>query len=118
MTPLSQPDSTVRNLVAAADRQRRARTAFSRIQWLAPRVAAAALVVAAGARWLGASAWISWAAFATVAAILLSLWIVMRRERDTTDAIASAIDTDASLAGELRSAHWFESQSSRDAWAE
>jgi len=118
MTPLSSSDHTVRDLVAAADRERRARTAFSRVQWLAPRVAGAALIVAVTARWFGAAAWISWAAFAAGLAILAAFWVVSRRTRATTDAIALAVDTDAGLAGELRSAHWFEAQSERDPWAQ
>src|SRR6187399_1563186 len=118
MTPLSSSDHTVRDLVAAADRERRARTAFSRVQWLAPRVAGAALIVAVTARWFGAAAWISWAAFAAGLAILAAFWVVSRRERATTDAIALAVDTDAGLAGELRSAHWFEAQPERDPWAQ
>jgi len=118
MTPLSHSDRTVRDLVAAADRQRRTRAAFSRVQWLAPRVAGAALVVAVVARYFGAAAWISWAALGAAMAVLAGLWIVLRRERATTDAIALAVDTDAGLAGELRSAHWFEAQSERDEWAQ
>jgi hypothetical protein len=38
--------------------------------------------------------------------------LLQRRERPTSDAIAAAVDTDATLRGELRSAHWFESSSS------
>ena len=118
MSPLSHSDRTVRDLVAAADRQRRTREAFARVQWLAPWVAGGALAVAVTARWFGAAAWISWAALAAAFAVPAALWIVLRRERATTDAIALAVDTDAGLAGELRSAHWFEAQPERNEWAQ
>ena len=117
ISPL-RTDRPLRDLVAAADHQRRARTAFSRLEWLSPRVAGAALVVAAGARWFGAAGWISWATFAAGAAILAAVWFASRRARETTDEIALAVDGDAGLNGELRSAHWFEAQPDRDPWAQ
>jgi hypothetical protein len=46
------------------------------------------------------------------------VWFVLRRDQQTTDAIALSVDSDAGLAGELRSAHWFEQQADRDRWAD
>ena len=116
MTPLSA-SRPVRDLVAAADRQRRGRVAFARLQAVAPWVAGAALIAALGARLLGAPAWSAGAVLA--AAILGSAvyWAMLRRDRPTSDAIALAVDTDADLKGELRSAHWFEAQDEHDPWA-
>jgi hypothetical protein len=114
---LSSSDRPVRDLVAAADRQRRGRVAFSRVQAMAPWVAGAALIVAGVARFLGAPAWSAGLIAALAAAGLLAFWVILRRDRPTTDAIALAVDTDANLKGELRSAHWFEAQPQHDDWA-
>lgn len=114
---LSSSDRPVRDLVAAADRQRRGRVAFSRVQAMAPWVAGAALMVAAIARFFGAPAWSAGLAVTTAAIGLLAFWMILRRDRPTTDAIALAVDTDADLKGELRSAHWFEAQREHDDWA-
>jgi hypothetical protein len=117
MTPLSSSGRPVRDLVAAADRQRRGRVAFGRLQTTAPWVAGAALIVALGARFLGAPAWSAGAVAGAALVGLLAYWMVLRRDRPTSDAIATAVDTDANLKGELRSAHWFEAQDERDSWA-
>jgi hypothetical protein len=73
----------------------------------APYVAGLGLVLALAARWFG---W-SWAVpgvylvTALVAVIAVLLW--GRRSIAVSDAAATAIDTQASLGGELHSAHWF-----------
>jgi hypothetical protein len=111
-------DHPVRDVVAAADRQRRERAAFASVQRLAPWAAGATLLVALASRWRGAPLWVVWAALASSAAILAALWTLQRRSRATTDAIALAVDADAGLEGELRSAHWFEAQPGRDQWTD
>jgi hypothetical protein len=104
--------------VAAADRRRRSRTASSRAWQAAPFVAAAGLVVAAAGRWAG---WSPLPSLTVVAVALLSLFAYVaysRRRRPVSDAIASAIDNDAGLGGELRSASWFTASGARDPWTE
>jgi hypothetical protein len=60
--------------------------------------------------------------WAPVAALVVSAAVVgvmawwQRRPRPATDAVASRLDQDATLAGELRSALWFESREDQDAW--
>jgi hypothetical protein len=110
-------NQTVRELVAQADRRRRAQAAAARLQRLAPLTAGIALVAGLMGRLLGGPAWLGVAAL-VVGAAGLGLYVYLeRRTRPTTDTIASAVDADAHLAGELRSAHWFESAGAPDSWA-
>lgn len=55
---------------------------------------------------------------AVIVAALVAAMVVLGRRRPSTDAIAARVDDDASLRGELRSAHWFAAASGRDDWAE
>jgi hypothetical protein len=118
MTDFKASDRPVHALVAQADRQRRGRALGARLRQLAPIGAGLAAAVALVARLVG---WVPWAGVGVLvgaAAALAAYALVSGRQRETTDAIASAVDADAGLAGELRSAHWFEAQAQRDAWAE
>jgi hypothetical protein len=47
--------------------------------------------------------------------LALTTWIRSRR-RHSTDAMAAAVDADAALRGELRSAHWFEAAEGGEEW--
>ena len=91
--------------------------------WLsktAPYVAGGMVLLAIAGRLAGWPRWLPLAGLAFSAVILLGQVIQRRRRQPTTDAIASAVDTDASLNGELRSAHWFETSPEADAgdtWA-
>ncbi|HJU77776.1 MAG TPA: hypothetical protein VJ597_07620 [Sphingomicrobium sp.] len=102
---------TVRDLVAAADRRRRARSADRLLAKLAPISAGILLAVALVARFAGWNRWIGLAGLVLAVAGFGVLAILTRRTRPTTDAIAASVDDDAGLRGELRSAHWFESLS-------
>lgn len=113
----SAPDS-VRALVAQADQRRRARAADARVQTLAPWLAGLALAAGISGRLLSGAIWIGPAALAAGIAILAVVAWIGRRPRPTTDAVAVAVDDDARLQGELRSAHWFEQQADRDAWVD
>lgn len=57
------------------------------------------------------------AAFGVLAAGLVGYALYRRRAREISDRIALSVDTDANLAGELRSAHWFATTGSGDEWA-
>jgi len=85
---------------------------------LAPIFAGGVLIAAALSRLLGFSNIVPIALLgAGILGLGAAVWIQTRR-RHTTDAIAAAVDADASLAGELRSAHWFEAAGSGDEWAQ
>ena len=114
----SAAGAAVRAALAAADRRRRAREA-SRLLWrAAPVIAGAALAVAVARRWMP---WASWTPGAVLIVGLLGLAayiFVATRARKLTDRAAAAIDADAGLDGELRSASWFASRGHGDDWAD
>jgi hypothetical protein len=112
------PQTPVRDAVRDADRRRRSRDGLRQLARLAPIAAGLALVTAAVARLAGWPGRVSLAVLLALAAVLAVLLIVRRRSRETTDALAARIDSDAGLQGELRSAHWFEARDVRDDWAE
>lgn len=116
MTQFSQ-DYPVRDLVARADRYRRARTASLRLRTLAPAAALVCLLLAVTNWLLGVSPWIAVGALSGCAVAATAYLVLQGRLRPTSDAIASAVDADAGLAGELRSAHWFEAETDRDDWS-
>jgi len=85
---------------------------------MAPWVAGLALIAGLLGRWLAGSQWIGLAVLAGgILALGADAWW-QGLTRPTTDAVAAAVDADAGLGGELRSAHWFESQPDRDVWAD
>jgi hypothetical protein len=110
--------AAVRAALAAADRRRRAREA-SRLLWrAAPVIAGAALAVAVARRWTGWSAWTP-SAVVVIGVVALAAYIfVVTRPRALADRAAAAVDLDAGLAGELRSASWFANRQARDEWTE
>jgi hypothetical protein len=108
----------VRTTVSLADRQRRAREASRHVWRIAPGVAAMIFVVAALAHWRGWPAAIPVLGL-SVSLVGLTLYIfVARRARPISDPIAAAIDAEAEMNGELRSASWFASRPERTAWAD
>jgi hypothetical protein len=115
---MSNSDRSPQQLVANADRLRRGRHADRVLAMAAPTVAGVMLVFAAAGRFFGWSRWIPLTALGFAAAGLLLYGWLARRARPTTDAIASNVDRDASLRGELRSAHWFEANGASDEWTE
>ena len=113
----SAPGDTVRAALAAADMQRRMQEAGAVVWRLAPAVAAVALVVAIVRRWTLWSAWLPVAILICGAAALAIYFFVHRRPRTVSDETATAIDLEAGLRGELRSASWFSGRQ-RDEWTE
>jgi hypothetical protein len=114
----SAAGDAVRAALAAADRRRRAREA-SRLLWrAAPVIAAAGLAVAVLRRWTLWSAWTPAVVLIAGAAALLGYILIVTRAKALSDPAAAAIDRDAALGGELRSASWFASRDARDRWAD
>ena len=117
----SHPESAEHQLrqgLAAADRRRRAREA-SRLTWrIAPVAAAVGLAVAGLSRVVRLPAAVPVVVLVAGAVAVVMAAIVLRRARAISDADANAIDRDAGLRGELRSAHWFAGRERRDEWAE
>ena len=74
-------------------------------------------VVAAATRWLQGPAALPLAALSLAAALVVARTYAARGGR-ASDLDAAAIDKDAGLAGELRSATWFAALPERDMWAE
>jgi hypothetical protein len=101
---------------AAGARVRRMREVSRQVWRAAPAAAAAAVLAAAFVRWRGAAA--LWLLALPVAAAtgLMIYSLVMRRQPRISDALASEIDRDAGLGGELRSAAWFAGRRLDDAW--
>jgi hypothetical protein len=95
---------------------RRAREASRRVWRIAPASAAAAVAAAVLVRWRGTGALWSLAIPAVVAAGLVIYTLLMRRQPQVSDALASAIDHDAHLGGELRSAAWFAGRANVEPW--
>jgi hypothetical protein len=104
--------------IAAAASRRRGRDA-NRLLWrVAPIVAAAAVCVALYVRWKYAPPLIPVALLIGFAAGWLVYAYGQRRFVRVTDSTAAAIDDDARLGGELRSAAWFAtSRQTEDPWA-
>jgi hypothetical protein len=114
----SAAGDAVRAVLAAADRRRRAREA-SRLLWrAAPVIAAAGLAVAVLRRWTLWSAWTPAIVLIVGAAALLGYILIATRAKTLSDPAAAAIDRDAALGGELRSASWFATRDGRDLWAD
>lgn len=114
------PHGSLRDVVAQADRQRRARIADRLLSRMAPLSAVGLLALAIVGRFAGWPRWVPLAGLGVTAVVLAVFALIQRRTLPTSDAIASAVDTDAGLRGELRSAHWFEAiapETERDAWA-
>jgi hypothetical protein len=106
----------VRTAVTRADRRRRRHQAALRLWRAAPLGAAACLALAAIGRLAGWPSIVSLSILAAAAAALSVYVFVSGRPRPVSDDIAAAIDADASLGGELRSASWFADRERQDEW--
>lgn len=113
----SSARDVVRQRVTEGLARRRARRAVRELARIAPWVAAVALVAAALARMLGWPIPATWAGLALVAVGLGGWFLWRRRAPAATDLMASSLDTDAGLRGELRSAFWFADRQDADPWA-
>ena len=101
-------------VVALADHRRRAQRAMRAIGARgADRRRRRALRRCLARAWRASRPRCRWRSSRGAVVILGHLTWVRSRRRQTTDAIAAAVDRDAALRGELRSAHWFESQRRR-----
>ncbi|MEN3340180.1 MAG: hypothetical protein V7647_3856, partial [Acidobacteriota bacterium] len=104
--------------LAAADQRRRAGTASRELWRVAPAVAAAAVCIAAFARWRSWSPVLPLSLLAIAGLALAARTWFLRRHRSVTDAGAARIDDAAGFGGELRSARWFASTGRRDPWTD
>jgi hypothetical protein len=85
---------------------------------LAPIAAAVLFLSALIGRLAGWPAYAAVLVLLVAAAVLGTLFVIRRQSHGTPDAIASRVDADAALGGELRSAHWFALSERRDEWAD
>jgi len=102
---------------AVAARLRRERDASRQVWRIAPGVSAIAVVAALLVRWRGVPALWSLAIPVGAAVVLVVYVLMMRRQPRVSDTLAAAIDRDARLGGELRSAAWFAARGSDEPWA-
>ena len=112
----TSPSDRVQEIVVLADRRRRSRAAFGLLVRVVPYAAGAILLLAFVTRIFGWSAVWPGALAGVMGAATVAAMVVLARRRASTDAIAAQVDDDASLSGELRSAHWF-AGTARDEWA-
>lgn len=75
------------------------------------------MLLAAVVRWSNAPAIIPFAMLAAAGAVWILYAYVRRHGTPVSDATASAIDGEAHLGGELRSAAWFAARGTNDPWA-
>jgi hypothetical protein len=113
---VSHSGARIREVVTDADRRRRSRDAQRELRRLAPYAAGVGLLTALVGRLLGWSPLVALIVLVATAAALAVRTILLGRARPVSDAIASRVDADAALHGELRSAHWFTSRPDPDAW--
>ncbi len=114
----SSPSDRVQEIVVLADRRRRSREAVRVLVRYAPMAAGALLLFAFLTKIFSWPAAIPPVIGAVIVVALVAAMVVLGRSRPSTDAIAARVDDDASLRGELRSAHWFAAASGRDDWAD
>ena len=114
----ASPSDRVHEIVVLADRRRRSRDAVRVLVRFAPMAAGALLAFALLTKVFGWPAAVPPVIGAALVLALVAAVVVLGRRRPSTDAIAAHVDDDASLSGELRSAHWFAAASGRDEWAD
>lgn len=108
----------LRTAVAGADRLRRARERQRRAWRSAPYVAAASLCAGLLGAVRGWPAVLPPELLVAGLGVLIAYAYLTRRSRTISDRAAAAIDADAGLNGELRSAHWFAARDTHDPWAD
>jgi hypothetical protein len=102
--------------VQRAEALRRRRLVTRILMRVVPVAAGALLVTAALVRLTHAPLAVFWSALALAAAgVFVFAWLNGRAPA-VTDAAAAKLDADAGLEGELRSAHWFASNTASDPW--
>ncbi len=106
----------VKDVVAAADRRRRNRTALARVVRLVPWAGAVALLAAIGVRAVGGPPAAGLAVVVALALGLTAWFVLMRGSTAPPDSSAARVDADAGLSGELRSAHWFSLHPDQEDW--
>jgi hypothetical protein len=108
----------VRAEVAMADRRRRRREVSRRVWRLAPLLAGLAVGAALVTRWIGLSLMVPLGVLAGASGVLVAYAFFAARKRPVSDRVASLIDADAGMDGELRSASWFAERDVASEWAD
>ena len=108
----------MREAVVAADRRRRVRESSRQVWRMAPLAGGASLCLAGLSRWAGLPAGVPVVVLVAGTCALVAFALTSRRRRPVSDLTALAIDAEAGLNGELRSANWFAQREARDSWAE
>jgi hypothetical protein len=106
----------VHDAIELADRRRRRHAAARQLWRAAPFGAAACLAMAAISRLLGWPAIVPLSILAAALAAICVYVFLSSRPRRISDEMAAALDADAALAGELRSASWFAARENEDEW--
>jgi hypothetical protein len=110
------PAFHVRQLVAAADRRRRAQAGMRQVIRAAPLAACVVLLIGVVGHLVGWPTGVTIAVWAAMAGVLAAIVVLSRRSQPSTDAIAALVDADAGMDGELRSAYWFACSDVDDDW--
>ncbi len=108
----------LRGSLSDANRFRRARDRRRRAWRAAPYLAALSLSIGLLGGIRGWPPVLPLALLGTGLCVLAAYALFSRATRDIPDAVAAAIDREAGLDGELRSANWFTTRAALDAWAE
>jgi hypothetical protein len=108
----------LRGSLSDANRFRRARDRRRRAWRAAPYLAGLSLSIGLVGGIRGWSPVLPLALLGTGLCLLAAYALFSRGTRDIPDAVAAAIDREAGLDGELRSANWFATREALDAWAE
>jgi hypothetical protein len=116
LTPASSTSGHILAAVGRAEHVRGRRELVRVLSRVVPAVAGALLLSALVVRFAHAPLATFWILFAVaVTAVVVFAWFSARVPA-VTDAAAAQLDADASLGGELRSAHWFSTHPAADAW--
>ncbi len=107
----------VRQRVTEGLARRRGRRAVRDLARIAPWAALVALAGAVLARLIGWPIAAIWGGLIALFAAVGGWFLWRRRTPAATDVLASSLDVDANLGGELRSAFWFSDQHEADPWA-
>jgi hypothetical protein len=112
------PAERVRAELTRAYQRRRAHAGDQRFWRAAPALTGAAFVAGISIPWTGWPWRLPLAILGLGLGLLIAYAWSLRRPRVPSDRVVAAIDAEASLGGELRSASWFAGERVRDSWTD